>query len=76
MKKCKKCGFMIGDTAKFCTNCGSKIEIETIKNLEPTVSVPYQGQGIQISTPQIAGINVVHNQNNMMGYNQNPKNFW
>lgn len=31
---CKECGFQLSDEAKFCPNCGTKVAINGIDNIE------------------------------------------
>ena len=31
---CKECGFQLSDDAKFCPNCGTKVELNGVGNIE------------------------------------------
>ena len=31
---CKECGFKLSDDAKFCSNCGTKVELNGVGNIE------------------------------------------
>ena len=58
-RKCTNCGYEVRDSAKFCPNCGEKIEIEdsAVKKSETRKSeLPTKKMGKHIVIKMIAGI--------------------
>lgn len=67
---CKECGFQLSDDAKFCPNCGTKVELNGVSNIEDNaVWGSIENEVIEeVTTEQIPSNDIAQKDNNVVLY--------